>query len=545
MSPIKSIVASMASIASIAIIAGILVGAAPPKKTAFYFTVPAACTKSGKPSQKYSKISVQWRKNKKTKLEISNWKKFFSASQSVDSQACHRSALRMLRKQLKQFCAKGRLELKDCKASTIEKELLGIKRFATHHYLALNTTVVPAPTKVIQPLVSQPVSLTVTKPPITSIPNTFNQVTDVQKLLVPPPSVPVAKNQNCFNCNESLMLQNEKLTASPLQGTKYLKEKSCVQLNKGDSVFIDWNTLQSPNGHPVKYRLTKIDDKNFEIGLQLKFLNQSEEFTKRTLQCFKQVNPNLIGPQGEKIKMVMLDPQDTSLPSSPWEIKVQDIERSEVHTTSTFRVDAPCSTLLHEYFHMMGLLDEYKETKIGYVINLQTNAIRQVSKKPAELNNEVFHTAYNCRAVGPNDSMMALHSDAFAAVFGGRSMTLCRCVMGRLCASSMKTWNQSYCPPNTDRIELNTTEEGLEPLTEYYSDQKIKITRRVFNPTRSSLLHPAHFNVLTQPGCELNQDYYECSKNAYQTSQDHGGSGCRSYPSSCANGSTEWLGKPQ
>ncbi len=51
--------------------------------------------------------------------------------------------------------------------------------------------------------------------------------------------------------------------------------------------------------------------------------------------------------------------------------------------------------------------------------------------------------------------------------------------------------------------------------------------RAVARGTRSSLLSPAEFNAVLNPGCSAsNARFYRCAKNAYRTSLELGGAGC-------------------
>jgi hypothetical protein len=58
-----------------------------------------------------------------------------------------------------------------------------------------------------------------------------------------------------------------------------------------------------------------------------------------------------------------------------------------------------------------------------------------------------------------------------------------------------------------------------------------------------NILHEKHVDMIIYPNCKKkNKVFFQCSKNAYRTSKDHGGFlGCRSVPQECQ--SEAWLGK--
>jgi hypothetical protein len=68
--------------------------------------------------------------------------------------------------------------------------------------------------------------------------------------------------------------------------------------------------------------------------------------------------------------------------------------------------------------------------------------------------------------------------------------------------------------------------------------------------SHASLLFPAHFRVIVEPGCaELNSVYYACAKNAYLASTVSEAlkalnlteMGCLPKPPECADGKFDWL----
>jgi hypothetical protein len=141
--------------------------------------------------------------------------------------------------------------------------------------------------------------------------------------------------------------------------------------------------------------------------------------------------------------------------------------------SANWKSHSACSLMMHESMHLLSLVDEYIET---------------ARTKPVVVNGKkVNRLEYNCRAAGPDDSLMSDQTSA--------------------------TWHS-----------------GLD----WFS--------RLFNRDgRPSLLAPTQFRAITEPGCvDRNPIYYGCGINAYLTSASHGGTGCvKDVPKECK--STDWI----
>jgi hypothetical protein len=90
----------------------------------------------------------------------------------------------------------------------------------------------------------------------------------------------------------------------------------------------------------------------------------------------------------------------------------------------------------------------------------------------------------------------------------------------------------------SDRPYSKFSCRSLGPPSSVMANQEAAVLKtNVFrkNGDMVSLLRPAHFRLITQPGCEsANRLYYACSQGAYQTRYEGLGQGCeRQRPSAC------------
>lgn len=163
-------------------------------------------------------------------------------------------------------------------------------------------------------------------------------------------------------------------------------------------------------------------------------------------------------PENKNIQIRLIS--EPNLISSPNIINVRkDYHGKERTNSRTYNLGVSCGTVIHEVLHLTGLIDEYEE-------------IYNPSSKDSY--------QYQCRRLGPEDSVMANHSQAI---------------------------NNSV----------------------YYGH---------------SLLKPAHARYLLYPNCaEKNDTYYKCSALAYTSEANCTPQKTQNLPLSCQNGSTDWINK--
>lgn len=168
----------------------------------------------------------------------------------------------------------------------------------------------------------------------------------------------------------------------------------------------------------------------------------AEKMAQKANFCLAQVAPRLTGPTGEKLTVGLSAPRAKGM--GPFQIEIsQGLRRGD---SQHWDLNWECPAIVHEVMHLMGLVDENRETEL------------------------VNGHSYDCRASGPDDSLMSNPANAYA---------------------------------------------------------------RLAAVPQSALLYPSQFNAIVATGCtDRNSLYYACAANSYLSSTF--GNGCRQgLPAEC------------
>ncbi|MES2769132.1 MAG: hypothetical protein V4596_08305 [Bdellovibrionota bacterium] len=338
------------------------------------------------------------------------------------------------------------------------------------------------------------------------------------------------------------------------------------------------------NSLGTAYRLTKISDKKIKIEINPTFYAKKSElqeslwqFASRSLEtqkefiqkmniCFDRFKPFLIGPEGQSLEIAATE--DKKVPAIQIKIRPQE-SRSSVKQYSE---SIPCETILHEVLHVLGLEDEYPETKAGFNKDPNENRYNYVRENP-----EVV--GFDCRATGPEYSIMYDEVSALDSVLPLEEHTTktCVCTQSEKVCENIFVKNRkkisggSQCPKgytarisskiqrskidqmkfsgySDEDIELNLSIESEEkkesklPSLYYLKNGNTEfdlVTVKKLKPQRKSLLMPAHFRMVTSPNCFLkNQNYLKCTEGAYRNSMVHGS--CSAEVKKCQS-NIDWL----
>ncbi len=326
----------------------------------------------------------------------------------------------------------------------------------------------------------------------------------------------------------------------------------------GTSIAAEYK-LQNRGSGVFRAELNVTFDAGLAAGLA------ASDFSSRTTtqvnQCLNTYKDQLKGPSGERIEIVLGNPSGPP-PAPP--ITIEFDQRAEaranaqvwsgsmVTTLPGSTQTAPdCPVILHELLHRLGLIDEYEETAIGHHVDPSTGGL--ISGETGAVG---AYTSADCRSRGPEDSIMSNHIAAIDRASGRYSALSCSC--GGLPSRELETCragvagmaeSATECPRYAAGSSLASLPASPPPtapqLTAYNNatpglsaDGNTRTVRSHVAPR--SLLHPAHFRAITQPGCaSANRGLYTCSRSAYATSRAHGGDGCPRLPAVC--GTEAWL----
>ena len=353
---------------------------------------------------------------------------------------------------------------------------------------------------------------------------------------------------DCANCNLELndtmrrFLFNTRQTAA------------CVQPKPGESIKINHDTGTNMIFNPTKYTLTRLQDRIGSNGKRVAAyqatLNISFEYAEllpkqrkamyaRTRECFREAAPKLLGPNGEMLEIKLAsDNPEVPVSALPHIVAIAEVRNA----FWAWPQSSDCSDILHESLHMMGLVDEYPEQEMG----------ARVDADGAKMAKEI--TQFDCRVIGPRESIMWSNRTALELASDGMAVKACRCDQcvpnAMSCAKSLTDWKKfaPSCPPESNSylgigLYRDLSNAKFAP-GEKIKDGGVIVESHVAEPAkRRSLLLPAHFRAITAPGCEVNDVYYACAREAYKTSpRFYGKNRCEeNLPKQCRSGSIEWL----
>jgi len=269
--------------------------------------------------------------------------------------------------------------------------------------------------------------------------------------------------------------------------SSFASERSCRELDRGESISVDKSSAQSKSGVKQKYTIKKESEGVFTVYFKINFYKRSnleirgidgnentpsainEVYRSRFQNCYDFKQKYLKDELGRRLRLMVYDEdRDVDIEIPPQlQVEISNIKRSN---SKLINSEASCSTIVHETMHWMGLSDEYEEKNSILNPNLFARMF-QHTLRPREEDEDPKY-AYDCRSVGRSESIMV----------SGRSL---------------------------------------------YLSGDIRV------------LDSGHIDTIVYPNCtSKNRIYYQCVSNAYRTSTDHGGAGCAEVPDICKT--REW-----
>lgn len=303
----------------------------------------------------------------------------------------------------------------------------------------------------------------------------------------------------------------------------------------------------------------KQDGSNFDYELQKKYLERAQSCLNA-----EPIKSKLRGPNGERLelKVVGYDPKEKPTNESP-PLRRVDIPAAGKEIRSNSRLWDPrlgdpekkdtasrCATILHETLHVLGLVDEYEETSSGCLVTPagEIDCEQDLQRVSSAKGSKFAH--FDCRVIGPFNSIMASETMAFFSVADRFKVTNCECQSGtRACKAAVSKLKPgaSACPKSSAKAERYVdaaTAASIKAGTHESGNGSFVLSVEKLKSPRNSLLYPAHFRQITSPGClDENRLYLLCARDAYTTSRGHYGKNTCSVglPKECSKGSKEWL----
>ena len=302
---------------------------------------------------------------------------------------------------------------------------------------------------------------------------------------------------------------------------------------------------------------------------------QAQNFYSRLQSCLTSTQDFFRGPSGEYLNLSLkLDSKRN--PTDP--IKATRINL--IANDSTLRSDSlnwginlSCKTMLHETMHLLGLPDEYVEYSIGYYTGTdgkQTksghiNEVKSTSNPGEAPQIYLTQKAYDCRAIGPRDSIMNNDTRAIKNVEPRLARKSCLCqeedfrsnTEFRNCTTSLYHLNLediTNCGPLATHSQMVINDpdlpENVSPVTTTFTQDtnKERAERPIgpsfqIEPENQTLLYGGQFRSITEPGCYTsNATYLLCAADAYRTSQTVESPSCsKGLPAICRDPNGRWV----
>ena len=241
------------------------------------------------------------------------------------------------------------------------------------------------------------------------------------------------KNSAVTFCLECLLLKEKGGdTHNFIDLLQHIEEQArCSILKPGQQKKVYANTDPDFN---KSYDLKREIDGSYSVAFNLKFSAGDEDgydgpvpknqipeyYTNKVQQCMDQANQKLIGPNGEKLKIIINKSEDSKKHTCP-DSNTKNISINSKKFRSApnaYASNIDCPTITHEILHLFGLCDDYKENKNGYYVNTFTGEIispEKIKDKQAAISYQ-FTLAYDCRITKGN-SIMSNHYERWDNVF--------------------------------------------------------------------------------------------------------------------------------
>lgn len=162
----------------------------------------------------------------------------------------------------------------------------------------------------------------------------------------------------------------------------------CHELEIGQSLKV--TSKESSSGLSQNYTLKRVSTNSWQTFINLSI--DSSHSTKRETRkmrnkiekCFSQFEDYLIDEKNRKIELVLYDKNLHKEVKAPNPVTIYLRPSGSRSTATRWAQDINCGVIVHESFHLLGLVDEYFEPVMT----------------------EGDDLAYKCRHLGPKDSIM-------------------------------------------------------------------------------------------------------------------------------------------
>lgn len=321
-------------------------------------------------------------------------------------------------------------------------------------------------------------------------------------------------------------------TSTSTVATLATQPAGCIRLAVGQSAVIDYADSDSPTGVPASYGLSRPKDDSFLVELNLQFARGDgfnddlapsaldNRYKDRVSACLKEYEGMLKNERSGR-SLTLRVVANAAIPVQ----SISVVAKGKRASAFAYPSDVGCPTILHELMHLLGLVDEYYDTP------------------------GLHEPMSDCRPNGPADSLMSREDSAVQSTLPSTaySVEMCQCdVKGDACWALAEKNRGDKCPAGTTSFLKDIPPDVKTSLNVFNTSEAFalndkRIPNGVAKAAHTSMLYPAHFRAITEPGCrDVNENYYGCVINAYRSSKSTTG-GCLPKPEACKWNSHKWL----
>ena len=231
----------------------------------------------------------------------------------------------------------------------------------------------------------------------------------------------------CMSCDKYNSVKKTYRTGSVKDLIQTINNLQCKEILPGTEKVVVSGTEESMN---KSYKLRREPDGNYSALLNIEFFADIDYngevpreqvpayYMNKVQSCLQEAGEKLLGPDGEKLQIVVSSPPSSKDQSCKPIFRTIAIRNTGTRSNHLeYAADIDCAAVTHEVLHLLGLPDEYKERSRGYYVNPDTgeveNNMSQVQTNPDMYN---FLNAYDCR-ITKNNSLMSNHLYRWHNVF--------------------------------------------------------------------------------------------------------------------------------
>ena len=253
-----------------------------------------------------------------------------------------------------------------------------------------------------------------------------DRVTDLADLIYGPSKTHSSETRAlCIDCFENVVSKAEQGINELYAMSVDIKEHSqCRELKPGDI-----KTVHSGTGDNNSFKVKRELDGSYTVPLNIQFqagenydgstpkMAVSHVYMEKAQKCLKKANTKMLGPNGEKLNIVLQPPKETKScqeTTDTHNITIESSSKNHRSNSVQYASNIDCPTITHEILHLLGLCDEYEETSSGFLVDPATGEYHETEWQESKASS--FQPAYDCRITKEN-SIMADHYERWSNVF--------------------------------------------------------------------------------------------------------------------------------